>query len=178
MDDNERGTDGHWADRLAITELFHRYAFAIDTRNWVLFRQLFTPDVVAEFPGHKWTDLETWTSDFENLHAAMSATQHVITNEIVDVDGHRARAVFYGSVRTLYAEGVDTSRHSSVWYDDDLVRRSGGWLITRHTCRHIARQDLPNTIVSDDPPWKVSARGEIRFLAEVPQREPLVDPPS
>jgi hypothetical protein len=166
MEKGEQGAQAAMADRLAVIELFHRYAVAIDTRNWTAFRRLFTDDVVAEFDGNRaWTDLETWARDFEKSHAEMAGTQHVITNEIVDLDGDRAHAIFYGSVRFCMPKELANDRQAGVWYDDDLVRTPNGWRITRHTCRSIFRQDLHVSTIGDDPPWRVADRGDIRFFA-------------
>jgi hypothetical protein len=166
MEKVDHPADSALADRLAIIELCHRYSFAIDTRDWSAFRRLFTEDVVAEFIGHRtWTDLETWATYFEKSHGEMAGTQHLLSNEIVEVDGDRARLIFYGLVRTCMPREVANDRQLGVWYDDDVIRTADGWRISRHTCRPVSHQELHESIISEDPPWKVAERGEIRFLA-------------
>ena len=75
-------------DEDAIVAVLVRYATAIDTRDWALLRSCFTPDVVADY-----TDIGSWDGadpllDFMvEAHAGLSASQHRMSNFVIEVDG-------------------------------------------------------------------------------------------
>jgi 3-phenylpropionate/cinnamic acid dioxygenase small subunit len=167
MEPNELESLANLADRLAIIEVLHRYAFAIDTRDWIAFRQLFTDDVDADLIGFKhWTNLDAWVTDFEAGHAAMVSTQHVITNEVVEIDGDRARANSYGTNRINQPDSAQ-SITTGCSYHDDLVRTADGWRITRRICRILWRsgQNVTSAATGPDSLWGAAADGEIAYFA-------------
>lgn len=125
------------ADREDIVDLLNLYGFAMDTRRWDLFDRIFTPDVVADYgPTSSWTDRARFKADFGGFHALFDATQHVMTNHLVRVEGDRALAHTYGSWRLVrHAAGDPPVWDGSGWYDDALVRGAEGWRIARRTCR-------------------------------------------
>jgi hypothetical protein len=165
-----------WADRAAVVELLHRYAIALDSRDWAAFRRLFTDDVVVEFMGGNgknlvsWSDLETMATYFESSRAGKAGGgQHVISNEVVELDGDRARAIAYGTNRVAVPRDVDNDEEghdelSGSIYEDDFVRTREGWRISRHTIRGLWRQETGASTMGDDPIWKVAERGELRFF--------------
>ena len=123
----------HIVDRLAIEDLLHRYSTAIDTKNFALLDDVFTPDGVADYTasgGIRGTldEIKTW------LAAALgifSVVQHLVTNVRVDISGDDATTVCYlfnplgypgegGKTEMLYCGGL---------YRDRLVRTPKGWRI-------------------------------------------------
>lgn len=125
------------ADREDIIELVNLYGFAMDTRRWNLFDRIFAEDVAADYgPTSSWTDRRRFKVDFGGFHELFDATQHVMTNHLVRVEGDRAFAHTYGSWRLVrHAAGDPPVWDGSGWYDDRLVRRPDGWRIDRRVCR-------------------------------------------
>jgi ketosteroid isomerase-like protein len=125
-------------DKAAILEVLNLYAFALDARQWDLFDRIFTDDVVAEFgpAGTAWTDLNEFKKGFESFHATLDSHQHTMMGQLVHVDGDTARAFSYGNWLLIReaAEGGPTWTGTG-WYDDELVRTSDGWKISRRVCK-------------------------------------------
>src|SRR5947209_16565756 len=89
--------DAAIADRLAIRELVDRYAFAVDARDWELYRRVFTPDAQVDY-----TDSGGPAGDVESIAAWLAealtpfvALQHNMTSHMAEVDGDVARACTY-----------------------------------------------------------------------------------
>ncbi len=90
------------ADREDIVELINLYGFAMDTQRWDLFDRIFTEDVDADYgPTSHWTNRAQFKSDFGSFHELFDATQHVMTNHLVKVDGDRAASHTYGAWRLI-----------------------------------------------------------------------------
>jgi hypothetical protein len=124
-------------DVLDVINVINLYGLAMDTQRWDLFDRIFTRDVEADFgdPSH-WRELATFKSDFAAFHGPLDSTQHTMANHLVNVEGDRAQAFTYGTWR-LIRRGIEGGElwEGTGWYDDDLVRTPGGWLIKRRTCR-------------------------------------------
>lgn len=121
----------------SITNLVNLYAVAVDTQRWVLFDQVFTPDVAADFGGPAaWTGLDPLKQAFAAIHAPFRATMHVTTNHHVAAAGERATCLSYVHGRFFrdVAEGGDMFE-SGGWYDDELRLTGHGWRIARRACR-------------------------------------------
>lgn len=121
------------ADREDIIELINLYGFAVDTQRWDLFDRIFTADCDADYGAtSRWTDRERFKADFGVFHALFDATQHVMTNHLVKLDGDRAAAHTYGSWRLIrHAAGDPPVWDGTGYYDDQLVRTREGWRIAK-----------------------------------------------
>jgi SnoaL-like domain len=124
----------------AVAEIINTvnlYTVAVDSQTWDLFDQVFTADIRADFGGPaQWHDRASFKRDFAAVHAPFKATQHTTSNHRVLVDGDRGYCLSY--VRAMFIRAVPEGGHSfeaAGWYDDELVRMSGGWRITRRTNR-------------------------------------------
>ena len=83
-------------DKQEITEICYRYGLALDSRDWAALAALFTPDADAFYldmpPAHGYQAIE------DTCRAALtplSATQHLISNVVVRLDGDRAESTCY-----------------------------------------------------------------------------------
>ena len=124
-------------DVLAITHLINLYGVAVDTQRWDLFDRIFTGDVDADFgEASHWRDLAAFKADFAVFHDPFASTQHAMMNHLVDVVGDVAQAFTYARWLLIRkdVEGRDFWEGTG-WYDDELVRSGGKWLIRRRTCR-------------------------------------------
>lgn len=125
------------ADREEIIQLLNLYGFAMDTQRWDLFDRIFIEHCDADYgPTSHWTDRAQFKADFGSFHELFDATQHVMTNHLVVVDGDTAHAHTYGSWRLVrHAAGDPPVWDGTGYYDDQLVRTHGGWRIARRVCR-------------------------------------------
>jgi hypothetical protein len=121
------------ADRSEITDLFYAYAQGVDTRNWELFRSLFTDVVLLDFSAVNGrqpapTPRDSWISYLAGLFGALDASQHVITNPRITVRENQATAMAYvrgehvlrmPEEQLLYTVGG--------FYTNTAVRAADGW---------------------------------------------------
>ena len=124
-------------DRDQIIEKINLYGLAMDSQRWDLFDRIFTERCDADYgPTAQWTDRAQFKADFGTFHQSFDATQHVMTNHLVTVDGDVAHSLTYGMWRLIRraAEG-DPLWDGTGWYDDAWVRTHSGWLIARRVCK-------------------------------------------
>lgn len=127
------------ADRLDVAETIYRYAVGIDTKDFVLYRSIFAPDVHIDFASYSGGEPATMTSDdwVERLvpvFGGLAATQHSMSNPITAVDGDEATCRMYIRAHHVLDEAVDSDWFTiGGFYDDTLVRSAeapAGWLLT------------------------------------------------
>ena len=116
-------------DKQEITELCYRYGLTLDNRDWTGLDALFTPDADAFYldlpPSHGYQAIE---DTCRSALGPLSATQHLISNVVVRLDGDRAESTCY-----LQAQHVKTGTPGgdnfiiAGRYDDQLIRTSDGW---------------------------------------------------
>jgi hypothetical protein len=115
-------------DGLEIASLLSRYARAVDTKDWELYRSVFTDDAHIDYSADVFRGsidgaIEFLSGDFSAL-VAMS--MHYVTNVEADIDGDtaRVRAMFYNptQIRGL----ADLSMFGGYYYHS-LVRTPEGW---------------------------------------------------
>ena len=125
------------SDRIEIQDLLVRYAHAVDTREWKLFAELFTEDAVVDytaFGGPRGTVQEV-TAFLSSVLPMFSATQHLIANSAVTLDGDRAtaRTMCHNPMALPGEEGEAGLLLCGLWYVDELVRTSDGWKLRRRS---------------------------------------------
>ena len=91
--------DGHVSDELEIVALLNRYARAVDSKDWELYRSVFTDDAHIDYSTDVFTGsldgaIQFFSRDFSAL---VSMSMHYITNVEATIDGDTAevRAMFY-----------------------------------------------------------------------------------
>lgn len=165
-------------DRDAIVETINLYALAVDAQRWALFDRVFTADCDADYgTTARWTDRDRFKCDFGAFHAPFDATQHMMMNHQVRIDGDRARSLTYGSWRLVRraAEG-EPLWDGTGWYDDEWVREAEGWRIARRVCRVIwftgndkVKETIPGVTFEDERTTLRSEgrAGRLGFLAAI-----------
>ncbi|WNG89530.1 nuclear transport factor 2 family protein [Mycobacterium sp. ITM-2016-00317] len=116
------------ADELEIRALLNRYARGVDTKDWELYRSVFTEDAVIDYssagipPGSRDEIAELFSSAFE----AIPWTMHYITNVEATVTGDTAsvRAMFYNPMQL---PGMADQSSCGGYYFHELVRTPDGW---------------------------------------------------
>lgn len=116
-------------DRIEIADVLLRYATAIDSRDWTLFRTCFTDDATFDYGGiGTWQSPEAITAYMRASHSGPS--MHRLTNFVIEVTGETATARTYVDAIVMGPAGFGTIE-SFGWYDDQLARTPTGWRI-RH----------------------------------------------
>ncbi len=144
MDPRTVNTDAEAAQRLAdqqeIADLCVRYTIALDTKDWALLESCFAPSPVFVHPGGR---LEGFPAILERTKAALTpltATQHLLGNIVVQLDGDTARSVCYFQAQHVRAgtPGGETYIIAGS-YADTLTRAASGWKITERVQTYIWR---------------------------------------
>jgi ketosteroid isomerase-like protein len=118
-------------DKQQITEICYRYGVALDTRDWALLRSCFTADVVGHYGApDPYRGYEAIEGLCRTTIESLSATQHLIGNVLVELDGDAASCSCY-----LHAQHVgrgDAEGEQFIFagrYLDRFVRTAEGWRI-------------------------------------------------
>ncbi len=116
------------ADRIAIGDLLTNYAKAVDTRDWDLFRSVFTADAHIDYTsaGGEKGDVEAIVKFLDASMGLFEMTQHLITNHDVAIDGDSATvtALFYNPMKFV-DDGPQFFCGGA--YHHKLVRTENGW---------------------------------------------------
>lgn len=124
----DRTDAGRIADELAINALLTRYARAVDSKDWELYRSVFTPDAHIDYTsagavvGSRDEVAEWLAAGF----AAIPWSMHYITNVEAEIDGDTAtvRAMFYNPMQL---PGMSEMSACGGYYHHELVRTPDGW---------------------------------------------------
>jgi hypothetical protein len=127
-------------DETEIARRVYEYAYGIDTRDWDLYRSIFCDEVTTDFSSYNGreaatTSADEWVGGLQPLFTGLDATQHTMTNPLVDldVDGDHARCRMYMQAAHLLHEDPDPEFTIGGYYDDRLVRTDTGWRISAVT---------------------------------------------
>ncbi len=116
------------ADKIEIHELLARCARGVDTKDWSLYRSVFTSDASIDYSsaGAIAGTLDEVAEWLEAGFAHIPMTQHFISNVEVDLDGDRAtaRAMFYNPMQL---PGMNELSYCGGYYHHDLLRTADGW---------------------------------------------------
>jgi len=131
---------GSLEDRLAIHDLFVRYATALDDGDVETVVACFTADAALTSPAigtiSGTAAIREFAAGFATRRAGGTQFRHLITNLAADIepDGKRARATAYLLV-LISKEG----RHRTLppgRYDCELVNTADGWRFRRRAVSH------------------------------------------
>lgn len=111
-----------------ITALLHCYARAVDTKDWELYRAVFTDDAHIDYSsagavvGTRDEVIDWFAANFGVLAWSM----HHITNIEADIDGDTAtvRAMFYNPMQL---PGMTEPSACGGYYHHELTRTTDGW---------------------------------------------------
>jgi len=117
------------ADRSEIAALLYRYARAVDSKDWELYRSVFTVDAMIDYSsagaicGTR-EEVADWLSAG---FAAIPMSMHYVTNiEILSYtsDSATVRAMFYNPMQL---PGMADLSYCGGYYHHDLIRTGDGW---------------------------------------------------
>ena len=66
------------------------YATAIDTKDWELFRSLFTADCLFDGGGRRIHGVDPLTEHMRALHEPLDGSRHHLGNFVIETDGDSA----------------------------------------------------------------------------------------
>ncbi|WP_197373723.1 nuclear transport factor 2 family protein [Mycolicibacterium baixiangningiae] len=127
------------SDSAEIAELLYRYARAVDTKDWELYRSVFTDDAHIDYSsagavaGGRDEVVDWFAANFGVIPWSM----HYITNiEILERsdDGARVRAMFYNPMQL---PGMPDISSCGGYYHHELVRTPHGW-----RSRHLREENI------------------------------------
>lgn len=126
-------------DTVSIVACTNLYAVALDSHRYDLFDRVFTEDVRTDFGGGaEFSGRAALVSAFKAIHEPFKSTQHIVSGHCVTVDGDTAFCISYvHAYFTRVIDGAACVFDSSGWYDDQLVRHGGGWLIKDRVSRMV-----------------------------------------
>lgn len=118
-------------DRQEITEICYRYGLALDSRDWAALAALFTADADAYYldmpPARGYQAIE---DTCRTALTPLSATQHLISNVVVRLDGDQAECTCYLQAQHVRSGTPDGDNFIIAGrYSDQLVRTPDGWRI-------------------------------------------------
>jgi 3-phenylpropionate/cinnamic acid dioxygenase small subunit len=125
------------SDRLEIQDLFARYSFAIDDRDWDALDTVFTPDARIDY-----SETGGAVGSFDRIKAWLPVAlqrfpryQHMVATTRLMLDGDRAtsRTILFNPMVHRAEDGAEQTFFIGLWYRDTLVRTHAGWRIAeRH----------------------------------------------
>jgi hypothetical protein len=127
----------HLLDELAIKDLSHRYAIALDRDDREEWVSLFADDIAFE-SGTTVRGLDEVLRIPREQLARYQKTLHSVTTQQITLDGDRATGVVYCVAHHLYEDfhqngrlPFDLSHNFLIRYEDDYARIDGRWVFTR-----------------------------------------------
>lgn len=108
-----------------------RYARGVDTKDWDLWRTVFTKDAFLDFRAASSSDtafgsrdeIEIW---LKNSVGTLPMTRHYVTNIEIELDGDTARvlAMFFNPMRLPGTTGLS---YCGGFYNHEMVRTDESW---------------------------------------------------
>lgn len=117
-------------DKQAIHEVLMRYCRGVDRVDRVVIASAFHPDARCEF-GELVLSGDEIADAISDAAGSYHLTQHIIGNELIELDGDTARSEAYYLSNTTIADddGGKLLRMRAGRYVDLLERRDGEWRI-------------------------------------------------
>ncbi|KAA6464849.1 nuclear transport factor 2 family protein [Acidobacteria bacterium AB60] len=123
------------SDRIEIEDVLTLYCYAVDDREWDVYRGLFTHDAVIDdrATGGIQSGVEEHIQYLRGALSKVVLSQHAISTARIDLSGDAAQVRAHCSCPMLMklGEGKDHVFFQGLWYRNSLVRSHEGWKISR-----------------------------------------------
>ena len=142
--------DSEYAHKVAIQELQVRYSIAIDSGDYNILDDIFTPDAVGIY-GRPYIGIEEIKKAMFAGCDYLTSVQHLNGNHWASIHGVNATAGCYLHViqHLVDTPGGDLHEMGGV-YDDQLVLTGSGWRITERKID--IKWSKGNTLIRDSKP--------------------------
>ncbi|MDA3040490.1 MAG: nuclear transport factor 2 family protein [Actinomycetota bacterium] len=122
----------------AVHNVMHRYALAIDTKDWDALGDVFADEVVADFRSFGAKEVyrgagSGWVKQVSATISGMDATQHLMGNHLYRISDDRAVGTTYIQARHVCRNdwGGDVYTVGG-HYDVQMARVGGEWRISEY----------------------------------------------
>jgi len=120
-------------DRMEIIDVENRYALGVDTRDSEMHGSCFAEELEVDMSGMGMgeplkTSGKAWAEQAVSLVSIFEATQHIITNHVITIDGDHATCIAYVQAKHYKPESIWTVQG---YYTNKLVKTAEGWKISR-----------------------------------------------
>jgi 3-phenylpropionate/cinnamic acid dioxygenase small subunit len=140
-------------DKIALSELMHRQAMAIDTHDWTAYRACLADEIDFDFTEHldsvatddvprATRDPDVWTKA-AGLSEGFDATFHLVLNQVHEVDGDYARTVCY-MVNEHRIDDCSYTSYQRHWVDS--IRTAEGWKLYRRRAEDVFGRGNPEVL--------------------------------
>ncbi|MEV5705353.1 nuclear transport factor 2 family protein [Actinoallomurus sp. NPDC052274] len=121
-------------DHALLSDLVNRLGLWLDEKRFDEARTVFTEDATADTLGGSVQGIDALAAQARRSHPADVATQHFITNPLIEVDGDRA--TIDANLLVVFASSTDR-RVLGERYRLEAARTPDGWRIRRVAARKI-----------------------------------------
>lgn len=131
-------------ERTAVIDLTIAYAYALDDRRFEDLRDIFTADAVGDLAGVHCDGIEAIIERIRRALTRLDASQHVVTNQQVRIDGDEGTCRSYlvaQHVKRGLAGGENFIMAGT--YTDRLARTPAGWRIAARSLEIIWTEGNP-----------------------------------
>jgi SnoaL-like domain len=128
-------TQDQISDRIEIGEILTRYCYAVDDREWDVYRGLFTPDAVIDdrVTGGIESGIEEHIQYLSQALSKVVLSQHALSTVRIDLNGNTAQVRAHCSC-PMVVEFGEAKKHmffQGLWYRNSIVLTHEGWKISR-----------------------------------------------
>ena len=141
------------SDRLELEKLTHDYSHAIDTRDFDLLNDVFTPDAFIDYsafgaPAGDFPYVRDWLKTGMN---AFGGSHHMVTNHRFVIEGDHAtgRVMCFNPMESLDESGTRPVMVFGLFYIDEYVRTPAGWRIKSRVEEATYTQNVPKGVLPD-----------------------------
>jgi hypothetical protein len=116
------------SDELEIASLLIRYARAVDSRDWDLYRSVFTDHATIDYSavGVTVTALDDVADALAQFVAGQTMSMHYVMNVECEFDGDVARVQAMWLNAVVLKDESNVSQYGGRWHHE-LVRTDSGW---------------------------------------------------
>ncbi len=135
------------SDRQQIIDLAIAYTWALDTKQLDELDQVFAEDAVGDLRGVVCNGRDEIKARIGGAVLRLDATQHLVANHQVAVDGDRATHRCHLQSQHVLA-GCDGGENYIVggYYQDQLVRTADGWRIAHRLMQQTWTEGNPGVV--------------------------------
>lgn len=126
------------SEAIEVHNVMHRYALAIDTKDWEALAGVFADEIVTDFRSFAGGDIYRgesggWVAQVSSTIAGMDATQHLMGNHLYEIDDDQAVGTTYIQARHV----CHNQRGGDVYtvgghYEVKMIRVDGQWKISEY----------------------------------------------